>query len=106
MKLLTNALRKQLPSLYANEDKTLKASIAYAKFFTPDSGWTWYASEYDGKDLFFGLVSGVELELGYFSLTDLKACRGALGMPVERDLFFKPTSLQTLMDMHAQRRTV
>jgi hypothetical protein len=104
IKLLTKALLKQLPPLYANESKDLDKSIAYVKFFMPDGGWTWYASEYDGENIFFGLVSGNELELGYFSLTELRSIRGALGLPVERDRFFKPTSLQALMDMHEQRR--
>ena len=39
---------------------------------TPASDWTWYATEYDGEDLFFGLVSGFEVELGYFSRTELE----------------------------------
>lgn len=104
MKLLTKTLLKQLPPLYANENKSLDKSVAYVKFFMPDGGWTWYASEYDGKDIFFGLVDGYELELGYFSLTELKTVHGALGLPVERDRFFKPMSLQALIDMHEQRR--
>jgi hypothetical protein len=34
------------------------------KYFTPDSNWTWYASEFDGEDTFFGPVAGFEVELG------------------------------------------
>ena len=64
MQLLTKAIRRQLPPLYANEDKGLEA-LAIVKFFTPDSSWTWYASEFDGEDVFFGLAVGVEAELGY-----------------------------------------
>ena len=64
MKLLTQALLKQLPALYANEDKGLKDSLAYVKFFMPDGGWTWYASEYDGEDIFFGLVNGRGVRTG------------------------------------------
>lgn len=104
IKLLTKALLKKLPPLYANEDKPLAEAIAYVKFFMPDGGWTWYASEYDREDVFFGLVNGYELELGYFSLSELQTIRGVLGLPVERDLHFKPTSLQALMDRHEQRR--
>ena len=63
------------------------------KFFTPDSNWTWYASEFDGEDIFFGLVAGFEIELGYFSLSELKEARGPLGLPIERDRFFEPTDL-------------
>ena len=34
--------------------------MAQVKFFTPDSNLTWYASEFDGEDIFFGLVSGFD----------------------------------------------
>jgi hypothetical protein len=71
--------------------------MARVKFFTPDSGWTWWATEFDGEDLFFGLVHGAEEELGYFRLSELKQVRGVLGLPVERDRFFKPTPLKALM---------
>ena len=27
-------------------------TLAQVKFFTPWSNWTWYASEYDEKDIF------------------------------------------------------
>ena len=45
--LLDQESRKKLPKLYENEDKGLDAH-ALVKFFTPDSNWTWYASEFDG----------------------------------------------------------
>ena len=60
--------------------------------------WTWYASEFDGEDIFFGLVIGFVAEFGYFSLSELKSVRGPLGLPVERDLHFKPQSLRALRD--------
>ena len=28
----------------------------YVKFFDPWSQWTWYATEFDGKNEFFGIV--------------------------------------------------
>ena len=68
------------------------------KFFTPDSYWTWYATEFDGTDTFFGLVDGQEQELGYFSLSELEDVRGPLGLPVERDLHFNPTPLSEVRD--------
>lgn len=70
------------------------------KYFSPDSGWTWYASEFDGDDLFFGLVAGFEVELGYFSLSELTSVKGSLGLPIERDLYFQPTTLTDLMKQH------
>jgi hypothetical protein len=38
---------------------------AMVKLFTPDSNFTFYVTEYDGKDTCFGLVEGFETELGY-----------------------------------------
>jgi len=95
MKLLTQAIRKQLPPLYAQEKRNGKA-LVYVKFFTPDSNWTFYATEFDGEDRFFGLVDGHEKELGYFSLSELQNARGPLGLPIERDLHWHPKSLDEI----------
>ena len=94
MKLMTADLRIQLPQLYSQEE--VDDPKAIAKYFTPDSNWTWYATEFDGKDTFFGLVDGFEKELGYFSLAELESVRGSFGLPVERDLWFEPTPLSEL----------
>lgn len=93
MLLLTKANRKALPKLYSQDGKGMDA-IAHVKFFTPDSNWTWYATEFDGEDLFFGLVDGFERELGYFSLSELQTVRGAFGLPIERDRYFTPKPLR------------
>ena len=97
MVLLTKEVLKKLPPLYSQEEKGLDA-VAVVKFFTPDSNWTWYATEFDGDDLFFGLVDGFEKEIGYFRLSELKSVKGALGLPIERDMYFKPKTLKELMD--------
>ena len=96
MKLLTKAIINKLPALGSQEKKGLDA-LAQVKFFTVDASWTWFATEFDGKDMFFGLVYGFEEELGYFRLSELKSIRGALGLPVERDRYFRPMPLRTLM---------
>ena len=96
MKLLTKKLEAKLPPLYSQDGKGHEA-LALVKFFTPDSSWTWYATEYDPKErVFFGLVDGFEKELGYFSLDELESVRGALGLAIERDLYFEPTKLKDL----------
>ena len=100
--LLDQECREKLPKLYANEEKGLDAQ-AQVKFFTPDSNWTWYASEFDGEDIFFGLVSGLEVELGYFSLKELEEVRGPLGLLIERDVDFEPKSLRDLQEMHERQ---
>jgi len=101
--LLDQESRNKLPKLYENEDKGFDAH-ALVKFFTPDSNWTWYASEFDGDDLFFGLVVGHEIELGYFSLSELEQAKGALGLPIERDLHFEPCTRKELMETHRKER--
>lgn len=71
-----------------------------AKFFTPWSSWTWYATEFDEKEgLFFGLVDGHEREWGYFSLFELAEIRstGPLkGLRIERDLWFEDERISDL----------
>jgi hypothetical protein len=102
---LTKELAKTLPALYSQEN-TADPMVVY-KFFMPDGGWTWYAIEGSPVDasgfydtdkekvdfVFFGLVDGLEVELGYFSLAELQQIRGKFGLPVERDLHFQPTRL-------------
>lgn len=101
MKLLTKELRKKLPPLYAQDGKGAKA-IVYAKYFTPSANWTWLCTE--GEPVldesqneidfkFFGLVFGHEREFGYFLLSELEEVNGPLGLPIERDLHFKPKTL-------------
>ena len=101
MKLLPQALRDILPSLGSQDGKGGKA-VAYAKFFTPSSNWSWYCLEgqpvlsESGQEIdfeFFGLVDGHERELGYFVLSELEEVRGPLGLPIERDLYWQPKTL-------------
>ncbi|MCH8837976.1 MAG: DUF2958 domain-containing protein [Candidatus Marinimicrobia bacterium] len=95
MNLLPDEIRRKLPNL-CDQEKLGAEAIAYVKYFTPDSNWSWYATEFDGRDTFFGLVDGLEKELGYFSLLELKAARGPLGLPIERDLYWSPTTLRVI----------
>jgi hypothetical protein len=94
MKLMTRELAKKIPALYSQESNP--DPMVMCKFFTPDSSWTWYVTEYDGEDTFFGLVDGLDKELGYFSLSELQQVRGPLGLPIERDLHWKPKLLSAV----------
>ncbi len=88
MKLMTNELRAVLPPLYSTEKD--QDPVVRTKFFDPGGSWTWYVTEYDGEDTFFGVVDGFDVELGYFSLSELESARGRFGLPIERDLHFTP----------------
>jgi hypothetical protein len=95
MKLLTAANRKALPPLGSTDGKGMDA-VAVVKFFDPTGSWSWYATEFDGEDTFFGLVHGFEKELGYFSLSELATTKVRFGLGIERDLHFTPTKLSDL----------
>ena len=103
-KLLPKEIRDTLPSLYAGESLGLNA-IALVKFFSPYGGnWTWYASEFDQEDQLFGLVAGHDIELGYFSLSELETIHRN-GLPlIERDLHWQPDTLGNLMEKHGKAR--
>jgi Protein of unknown function (DUF2958) len=119
MKLLTKELLRSIPPLYGSENETDPWVVC--KFFTPDSSWTWYVIEGSTRErlgcgwgencnhrplreynpetddvLFYGYVVGVEIENGYFSLSEIQSVRGDLGLPVERDRWFTPCRVSEL----------
>jgi Protein of unknown function (DUF2958). len=106
MKLLTRKIRKRLPKLYGTENVHLEEKIVHSKLFTPDSSWSWFILEgqeqEDGDVLMFAWVIGLEREFGYVSLRELESVRGPLGLPIERDLHFKPRPLKEVMAFHGE----
>lgn len=101
-KLMTKELREALPD-YRETAGQGDEAIAQVKYFTPDSSWTWFATEFDENEIFFGLVFGHETELGSFSLAEMEEARGPMGSPIERDLYWKPRSLAVVKREMAQR---
>ena len=93
--LLPKEILNKLPKL--GETESQENPMATVKFFYPDFDWTWLAIEFDGEDLFYGLVHGFEKELGYFTLNELMSNRGKLGCEIERDLYFEPTPVNELL---------
>ena len=97
--LLPAAVRAMLPAWRATANE--EDPIASVKLFLPDTAWTFYVVEFDGADTCFGLVCGMEVEAGYFSLSELEEIRSPLlGLPMERDLYFKPAKLSDLRRLH------
>ena len=64
--------------------------VPVLKLFTPDANATWLITEIDPEnpDLAFGLCDlGLGCpEIGSLSIAEVSGLRGALGLPVERDL--------------------
>jgi hypothetical protein len=78
-----------IPSLGATSEDPNPAAVL--KWFTPDANWTWYVVEFDPDTrICYGLVRGFEREFSSFSLTEIEQIRGALRLPVERDIYWEP----------------
>ncbi|MBA7528388.1 hypothetical protein ES705_20571 [subsurface metagenome] len=103
MMLLTKEIRSKMPPMGSTDGK-LDAEVV-VKFFSPYSGWTWWAFEgesiknEEGEEIdfhFYGLVKGFETELGTWSLSEMEgAKRGALPL-VERDMYYSPETKEEL----------
>ncbi|OWK21500.1 transposase [Mesorhizobium amorphae CCBAU 01583] len=99
MQILTQELREKLLA-NGRQQQPLRGTddeidfVPVVKLFTPDAGATWLLTEIDPEDpdLAYGLCDlGLGFpEIGSLSLSELTAVRGRLGLPVERDLYFKP----------------
>lgn len=102
MQLVTEEIRKQLPPLYATDGVELEEKTAVVKFFDPTGRGTWYGFEYDPTERrFFGwCVSplGPDCdEMGYFTLDELEAIRGKMGLGIERDIHFQPKKMSEIL---------
>ena len=99
MKLLTKELRQKLPPFGTTQELDPKDVPVIVKFFNPAGAGTWYTTEGDGEDLFFGLANIFEPELGYFSLSELKSLHVGPGglLTIERDLYLGNISLLDAM---------
>mgnify|MGYP003447650012 FL=1 len=95
-KLLKPEIINSIPNLYETENQ--EDPICHLKLFLPSSNWTWYIIEIDKQDnnTCFGLVDGLEQELGYFTIRELENLKGMFGLKVELDISFKPTKLSKI----------
>ena len=95
-KLLKPEIINSIPNLYETENQ--EDPICHLKLFLPSSNWTWYIIEIDKQDnnTCFGLVDGLEQELGYFTIRELENLKGMFGLKVELDTSFKPTKLSKI----------
>ena len=101
MMLMTKEIKKNIPALYSQDGKDPKDVKIAVKFFTPWSNWTWFATEGEEQEngdwRFFGMVHGMEKELGYFHLSELQSVKGAFGLKIERDMYFDGHTLDEVM---------
>lgn len=99
MQLLPDQIKSQL---IRNGEQTAQAIdhgddqpdfMPVVKLFTPDAGCTWLLTELDvnDPDLAFGLCDlGMGFpELGSVRISEIEDVRGPLGLPIERDMYFR-----------------
>jgi hypothetical protein len=102
MNLLSKEILNSLPPIGSTKEIKAKDVKVKLKLFTPDAQCSWYITEYDGDDLFYGFGTyGDEscAELGYMSKSELENLRGSMRLPVERDLCWDSnTSLEQVMN--------
>ncbi|WP_419738655.1 DUF2958 domain-containing protein [Ruegeria sp.] len=106
MELVT---KEQMDVLLANGRRMMEDDISTSvwpvlKLFTPDAHATWLLAwvEPDAPDIAWGLCDLGYPEIGAVSLHEIAAVRGALGLPVERDVYF--TAHMSLSDYASEAR--
>src|SRR5690349_3726904 len=113
MKLLTSEIETRLLENGRKQEpvRGTKDEIDFwpvVKLFTPDAACTWLLTEIDPEDpdIAFGLCDlGMGCpELGSVSLSELESVRGKLGLPIERDLHFRPTKTLSIYADEARQR--
>jgi hypothetical protein len=96
-------MTKELEKRFAEVgwQRNVKDPVIIAKFFNPQGRGTWYATEYNPKtQTFFGYASifgDWNDEWGYFSLGELEAYKGPLGLGIERDLYWTETKASSVI---------
>lgn len=98
MKLITKEIEQRLAKypIYSQDSKIEKTIVC--KFFL--ANFTWYvleAEKINSNDFeFYGIVDNAgEKEFGYFTLAQLEAVRVWGCMRVERDLYFRPQTINS-----------
>lgn len=94
MKLLTPEILSHLPRLHATEKDD--DPIAYARLEASWLGWVWYILEFDGRDVCYGYIRGMQRECAYFNLAEIESLRGPRWQRAKRDPNFEPTAVSAL----------
>lgn len=101
MLLMTKAILKALPTLDETAGLSVEEQMVQVKFFGGSSA-TWWITSYDPDTrIAFGLcdLGHGYPELGSVSMDELEALRfPPFGLPVERDRYFSPCTLRSVMD--------
>ena len=106
MPLMDDDTRSALPEIDWDHDRECDfRDSAVVKFFTSDGSRIWYAAEWDGFDVFRGLViNNDSAKISDFDLDELEDYRDSLGNPVERDPDFDGANMGDLKEQFEFRK--
>ena len=108
MSTVTSTFQKTPAYRYIRESDQLPKDIHYealaeeiickVKLFNPTGAGTWWIASYDPEtEIAFGVAEIHERELGSIWIPELVAYRWRFGLPIERDLHYKPTSCAEIL---------
>jgi hypothetical protein len=85
-------------------DKPLSEIKAKVRLFNPTGIGTWHIAAYDpDTQIAWGVAEVHEREVGSFSMAELVAYRGQFGLPIERDLSWRPMSIAAVIGITTER---
>ena len=85
MKLITKEIKDKAQKQF--DDGSDMEQMVVAKYFDAMGDWKWFLMNMDkDEDYCWGIVKGHEVEMGSFSMAELKSMQPRL----QRDLYFEP----------------
>ena len=93
MKLMTKEIQKKAEKQY--DLGSDMEQMVVAKYFDAMGDWKWFLMNMDKDgDYCWGIVKGHEVEMGSFSMEELKSMQPRL----QRDLYFEPVKAKDVWD--------
>lgn len=72
--------------------------VCRVRLFNPTGSGTWWLASYDPESgIAFGIAELFERELGDIYMPELVAHRGLMGLPIERDIHFRPQTVAAIL---------
>jgi DUF2958 family protein len=89
----------RLPTYAELADAGFDDIVCTVKLFNPTGAGTWWLAAYDcDTHIAWGVAEIVEREVGSFGMDELVAFRGLMGLPIERDLHYRPQTITALLE--------
>ena len=98
MKLLTKAIERKLLKNGENPKYDITKEKVVVKLFAPSGSATWWIYSMNENGDCFGIAKIFETEYGYFNINEISELRvKPFGLPVERDMYYKPQTFGELL---------